>query len=205
MSTLSDLISNELKYIPIDIVDNIILHYLDCLAHFDDSEFEIKCTDKVRRRWINSQMEIKKEYNDDNSLSAIYYFVNGKLHREDDQPAVEYADGLKYWYQNGSIHRDGDKPAILCANGTKEWYQNGIFHRDNDQPAFECVDGSRAWYQNGMLHRDGDKPAVMHEDGFKEWYQHGKRHRDGDKPAIEYPDGIGALFQHGIFIGTYHT
>ena len=149
MSTLSDLISNELKYIPIDIVDNIILHYLDCLAHFDDSEFEIKCTDKVRRRWINSQMEIKKEYNDDNSLSAIYYFVNGKLHREDDQPAVEYADGLKYWYQNGSIHRDGDKPAIEYSVGFKVWYQHGKRHREGDKPAAIYAYGSLEWWTNG--------------------------------------------------------
>ena len=37
------------------------------------------------------------------------------------------ADDPKYWYQNGEYHRDNDQPAIIYANGEKRWYQNGKF------------------------------------------------------------------------------
>jgi antitoxin component YwqK of YwqJK toxin-antitoxin module len=33
--------------------------------------------------------------------------------------------GTVHWYQNGRLHRDNDLPAIECADGTKYWYQNG--------------------------------------------------------------------------------
>ena len=53
-----------------------------------------------------------------------YWWLNGKLHREDG-PAVEYADDHKRWYLNGERHRE-DGPAVEDADGTKEWYLNGI-------------------------------------------------------------------------------
>ena len=76
------------------------------------------------------------------------YQLNGKLHRDEDQPAVINANGSKYWYQDGLRHRDDDLPAIVYANGTKEWYQNGELHRGNDLPAVINADGSE-WYVNG--------------------------------------------------------
>jgi hypothetical protein len=39
------------------------------------------------------------------------------------------------WYKNGKIHRDNDLPAIISQNGYKGWYKNGQLHRDNDLPA----------------------------------------------------------------------
>src|SRR5271170_6044899 len=33
------------------------------------------------------------------------------------------------------LHRDNDLPAIIYANGTQWWYQRGVYHRDNDLPA----------------------------------------------------------------------
>ena len=44
---------------------------------------------------------------------------------------------VKKWYKDGVLHRDNDLPAIEFANGNKEWYQNGNLHRDNDLPAIE--------------------------------------------------------------------
>ena len=61
MSALSELISNELNYISADIVDNIILHYLNCLEYLDNPELKIKCTDEVRRRWVDSQTVIENK------------------------------------------------------------------------------------------------------------------------------------------------
>ena len=121
MSALSDLISNELNYISADVVDNIILHYLDCLEYPDDNpHLEIKCTDEVRRRWVDSQTVIEnKIIIKRKNLCTTQYLVNGKIHRENDQPDVEHSDGTKYWYQHGKRHRDGDKPAVIYADGTR--------------------------------------------------------------------------------------
>ncbi len=52
-----------------------------------------------------------------------YYYINGKLHREDG-PAIIYANGGKQWYTNGKLHRE-DGPAIIYNNGHKEWWING--------------------------------------------------------------------------------
>jgi hypothetical protein len=53
-----------------------------------------------------------------------WYNEAGQCHREDDLPAVEYADGTKVWYKNGKQHRE-DGPAIEFADGSKVWCING--------------------------------------------------------------------------------
>jgi hypothetical protein len=55
-----------------------------------------------------------------------YWYLNGKLHREDG-PAVEWVDGTKYWYLDGKSHRE-DGPAVEYANGSKAWYLNGKYY-----------------------------------------------------------------------------
>ena len=90
-----------------------------------------------------------------------WYNENGERHRDDDQPAVEYANGNRFWYQNGKPHRDGDQPAAEYANGDKLWYQHGKLHRDGGKPAIEYMSGYKAWYnQNDDLHGDNNKPPV---------------------------------------------
>ena len=44
-------------------------------------------------------------------------------HREQDLPAVEFANGGKSWWLNGVRHRE-DGPACEYANGRKFWYLN---------------------------------------------------------------------------------
>jgi len=51
------------------------------------------------------------------------WFLNDQLHREDDLPAVIYANGYKAWWLNGKLHRK-DGPAIECVNGNNYWYLN---------------------------------------------------------------------------------
>jgi hypothetical protein len=58
-----------------------------------------------------------------------------------------YSNGDKYWYLNGKLHRE-DGPAIDDANGHKEWYLNDKPHRE-DGPAAEYVNGNNYWYLNG--------------------------------------------------------
>ena len=59
----------------------------------------------------------------------------------------------KEWYVNGRLHREADKPAIEHENGSKEWWVNGKRHRDADKPAVEYADGRKEWWVNDRLIR----------------------------------------------------
>lgn len=69
------------------------------------------------------------------------------------------------WFKDGKYHRDDDLPAVEWADGTRQWYFDGKLHRDCDLPAVECADGTRKWYIDGKLHRDGGLPAIEEPDG----------------------------------------
>jgi len=101
-----------------------------------------------------------------NANGTKFWYLNGKLHREDG-PAVEYANGSKKWYLNDKLHREGG-PAIEYPNGGKYWYLNGKLHRE-DGPASEWPNGDNYWYLNGNLHRE-DGPAIELASGSKWWY-----------------------------------
>jgi hypothetical protein len=60
-------------------------------------------------------------------------------------------DGDIFWYKEGKLHRDDDKPAIMCNNNYKAWYKDGLLHRDGDQPAVLYGDGDKEWYRNGLI------------------------------------------------------
>ncbi len=96
-------------------------------------------------------------------LGDKYWSKNGKLHRDNDLPAVESTNGTKCWYQHGKIHRDNDLPACEYYNVTKYWYQNGKLHRENDLPAIEGYDGTKYWYQNDNAHRIGNTSIIYHD------------------------------------------
>lgn len=81
--------------------------------------------------------------------------------------------GTKKWYQDGKIHRDNDLPAIEYVSGRKDWYQQGKLHRVGDHPAVIYPDGFKSWYIEGIRHRDGDQPAFIFPNGYKEWYTNG--------------------------------
>ena len=79
---------------------------------------------------------------------AVWWLKNGKLHRDNDQPARIDKDGNRYWYKNGELHRGNDLPAVIASNGRRWWYINGRLHRDNDKPAI-IQNGRQYWYRNG--------------------------------------------------------
>ena len=140
----------------------------------------------------------------ENDLLAMEYadgrkewWLNGKLHRENDLPAIEWADGSKSWFLKGLRHRENDLPAVVYANETKEWWLNGFRHRENDLPAIEQSNGYKAWYLNGLRHRENDLPAIKYPDGSKEWFLNGERHRENDLPACEYIDGTKEWWLNG--------
>ena len=43
---------------------------------------------------------------------------------------IEFSN-KKIWYKNGKLHRDNDLPAIEYSNGDKVWCKNGIEYYPN--------------------------------------------------------------------------
>jgi hypothetical protein len=74
--------------------------------------------------------------------------ASGVLHRGNDLPAVEYANGNKWWFVNGRNHRDNDLHAVEIKNVVKTWYVNGKRHRFGGLPAIEFLDGNKQWFIN---------------------------------------------------------
>lgn len=68
---------------------------------------------------------------------------------------AEYPNGSKYWFLNGKIHRNNDLPAIENANGSKYWHLNGRLHKETG-PAIEFVNGNKYWYLNGINYSEED-------------------------------------------------
>jgi len=44
---------------------------------------------------------------------------------------IEYYNIDKYWYINEKLHRENDKPAIEYPSKNKEWFINGKFIKQN--------------------------------------------------------------------------
>ena len=82
--------------------------------------------------------------------------------------------GVVYYNSNNELHRDNDLPAVIWADGAQQWWVSGVSHRDNDLPAYIGADGSQAWWVNGVRHRDNDLPAYIGADGSQEWYVNGR-------------------------------
>ena len=149
---------------------------------------------KINEAEYKSGKPYRKKYDD-----RIEHYLDGKLHRDNDQPAVVYRNGKKTWWVNGERHRDNDQPAYIGSYGRKYWWVNGKQHRDNDQPAVTWPDGSKEWYVNGKRHRDNDKPAAIYADGSKAWYVNDRLHRDNG-PAIIHADGLKQWWVDGNLI-----
>jgi hypothetical protein len=123
--------------------------------------------------------------NDDCYDRTEYYNEKGQLHRIDG-PAVEYVDGEKQWWVNGKLHRDGDLPAVIKYEDGKlsyeGWFENGLEHRIGSPSSIFYTDGIKPntfWRVNGENHRDGDLPAVeRYSDYIFEWWINGKFHRE---------------------------
>jgi len=94
--------------------------------------------------------------------------------------------GHKTWKnKEGKIHRDNDLPAIILADGNQHWYKEGKCHRDNDQPAVIHPDGTQLWYKEGKCHRDHDLPVIIYADGSKEWRKNNKKYLPSRKTSTK--------------------
>jgi hypothetical protein len=147
----------------------------DKLYNDDGDELSLVLT-----KTVNSQDD--KAYRIDSKGNKKWY-KHGKLHRDNDLPAIENANGEKEWYIDGKRHRDNAKPA--CEYQTsKWWYKNDSLNRDNDLPSVEYDNGCKYWHKDNIHHRDNDLPASEYNNS-KMWYKDGKIHRDNDKPAVQ--------------------
>ena len=81
------------------------------------------CKDRNKIKTFDKQVFCVSRY------GCKYWFLNGKLHRED-EPAIEYADGEKWWYLNGKLHRENG-PAVEYSNDGKYWYLNGKHYSES--------------------------------------------------------------------------
>jgi hypothetical protein len=84
-----------------------------------------------------------------------WFNKDGELHRDEDEPAVIFADGARIWYKNGEIHRVG-APAVIYEDGSEFWYQNDNYHRE-DGPAVLYADGTKEYWLNGELQPDPEE------------------------------------------------
>ena len=129
----------------------------------EESICKVKVDEYENKRWYNSMNNNEEIIEIGKSTFIInngvkFWFLNGKFHRENDLPAIEYPDGTKEWYLNGKPHREKD-PAIEYSDGTKEWYLNGKLHREKG-PAIEYANGRKEWYWND------EKLKVRTQKGF---------------------------------------
>lgn len=87
------------------------------------------------------------------NLDKQSHKTNWDLHRDNDHPAIERANGTKIWFQYGKFKREEDKPTHEMFNGDKYWSKDELFHRERG-PAVILSNGTRKWYRSGVLHRE---------------------------------------------------
>ena len=72
------------------------------------------------------------------TYSASYWFINGRLHREGDEPAMVFSDQiLMSWWKNGKRHRI-DTPAVVHGGLDDEWWVNGVKYREETHFKLAC-------------------------------------------------------------------
>jgi len=74
---------------------------------------------------MKSRIDKTKYLFNESLIGTMFWYKNGKRHREKDLPAIIYYNGDMYWYKNGIQHREKDKPAIINHNGDMSWFENG--------------------------------------------------------------------------------
>lgn len=136
---------------------------------------------------------------------------NGIFREEDEVEGVGYVIAH---YHEGRIHRDDDEPAYtrfdehgqVCEH---RWIKNGLCTRTHGPACVEYDDiggkSKEEWYNaDGELHSTDDHPAVIeYRYGTitrQAWYDRNLRHRDGDKPSELQWDSDGAFIK-----AAYHT
>ena len=93
-------------------------------------------------------------------------------HSIDDQP-YKFFSGAKKWFSMGKLHRNNDLPAVIYSYDEHRWYKMDLLHRENDLPAIVYKNLYYAWYLNNKKHRDNDPAVINNRSGINEWYCNG--------------------------------
>ena len=62
------------------------------------------------------------EPEDYKAVSRDFHF----LARENAKEVIIDENGTELHYLDGKLHRDGDQPAVIYKNGRKKWYRHGV-------------------------------------------------------------------------------
>lgn len=73
------------------------------------------------------------------------WIKDGKIHRDDDLPALITPEGDMFWYQRGQLHREGDKPAAVFRSGRRDYYRHGRQYKSL-MPVYNEVKESLGYY-----------------------------------------------------------
>lgn len=76
-------------------------------------------------------------------VTEVLYQNRWVTHSLNDNPS-QIRGTMKAWHHYGVLHRDNDEPAIDWENHKKVWYQDGRRHRWG-KPA-EIYEGGKQWY-----------------------------------------------------------
>jgi hypothetical protein len=94
--------------------------------------------------------------------TARTYDDDGKLHSFDGYASVVDND-IAAWHSHGKLHRDNDLPAVIVNFKCKRWYQYDKLHREGGQPAVLTFNGGAQWWEHGKL------LCSMHPNEFAKW------------------------------------
>jgi hypothetical protein len=89
-------------------------------------------------------------------------------HREKDLPAIKEASGKCWWFRNGMLWRERDQPTCVLPDGTQQYRTgtraNNVLHRLRDKPAVVFADGKKMWFVDGKPWRPYHQRVVEEEE-----------------------------------------
>lgn len=136
--------------------DLVEVWYKDGLLHRSEDQPAVifAYTDDILKEFKYSRDYLGKIHH----IGEKYWFINGKLSRENGPAYESESDENFVWYKDGLIHRIGG-PAVYskchkCGeNYVSCWLVDGLFHRD-DGPAVEHSTGHKEWWLNGVKQKE---------------------------------------------------
>lgn len=153
-----------------------------------------------------------KRVNPDGTVSEVWLNSNREKESFNGEPAeicyYPKSDKVRFqaWCKNGKLHRENNQPALIkySKNGnllSKTWFLDGEKHREFG-PAHIDYDFNQGvieyyWYHNGVPYRDDELPNFVRVlDGvevIQEWHGEGETMlvRENGEPnrIFYYPDG----------------
>jgi hypothetical protein len=140
----------------------------------------------------NDQPAIMEDYTpegvEDEHTCIYNWYTEGELTKQ-----INYKEdrAIFYFYRNGILHREGDNPAIIIKSYPdntlieQHFYKEGNLHRDNDNPAVITED-TCTWYINGLESRESNKPSFLVSYGNHMYM----RYQKNGKYLIRYPSQV---------------